>query len=55
VTPITNNMKVIAVENNVSLVSVTETIQPVGVTFQVWMNAQYLQLENALNAKALGR
>ncbi len=55
VTPITSQMKVIAAENNVTIVGVTETIQPPGVSFQVWMDAQYLQLENALNAKALGQ
>ncbi|MFZ0699897.1 MAG: zinc ABC transporter substrate-binding protein [Thermoplasmata archaeon] len=55
VTPITSQMKVIAAQNNVTVVGVTETIQPPGVTFQVWMESQYLQLENALNAKALGQ
>jgi zinc/manganese transport system substrate-binding protein len=55
VTPLTSNMKTIAVENNVTVVGVTETIQPPGTSFEVWMNAQYLQLENALNAKALSQ
>jgi len=55
VTPITSQMKTLAAENNVTIVGVTETIQPPGVSFQVWMEAQYLQLENALNAKALGQ
>jgi zinc/manganese transport system substrate-binding protein len=55
VTPITSNMKAIAAENNVTVVGVTETIQPPDVPFQVWMNAEYLQLENALNSKALGQ
>ncbi|HYK92779.1 MAG TPA: zinc ABC transporter substrate-binding protein [Thermoplasmata archaeon] len=54
VTPITSSMKAIAAANNVSVVGVTETIQPSDVTFQVWMNAEYLSLQNALNANALG-
>jgi zinc/manganese transport system substrate-binding protein len=55
VTPITTNMKAIAADNNVTIVGVTETIQPPGVTFQTWMFAEYLQLQNALNANALGQ
>jgi zinc/manganese transport system substrate-binding protein len=55
VTPITSNMKVIAAENNVTIVGITETIQPPDETFQFWMGAEYQALENALNAKALGQ
>jgi zinc/manganese transport system substrate-binding protein len=55
VTPITSQMKAIAAANNVTIVGVTETIQPPGVTFQVWMYAQYLQLYNALNSDVLGQ
>jgi zinc/manganese transport system substrate-binding protein len=55
VTPITTNLKSIAAENNVTIVGVTETIQPPGVSFQTWMFAEYLQLQNALNANALGQ
>ncbi len=55
VTPLTTQMKQIAVENNVTIVGVTETIQPPNVPFQVWMNGQLLQLQNALNANALGQ
>jgi zinc/manganese transport system substrate-binding protein len=54
VTPITTEMKSIAAAHNVSLVGVTETIQPPGVEFQTWMLGEYLALYNALNAKALG-
>jgi zinc/manganese transport system substrate-binding protein len=53
VTPITSNMKSVAASNNVTIVGVTETIQPQDVTFQVWMNSEYLALQNALNANAL--
>ena len=55
VTPLTQHMKQIAVENNVSIVGVTETIQPPNVPFQVWMNGELLQLQNALNANVLGQ
>jgi zinc/manganese transport system substrate-binding protein len=55
VSPITTQMEQIAVQYNVTVVAVTETIQPPDVTFQVWMNAELLNLQNALNAKALGQ
>lgn len=54
VTPLTQQMKQVAAEHNVTVVGVTETIQPSDVTFQVWMNAELLSLQNALNANALG-
>jgi zinc/manganese transport system substrate-binding protein len=54
VTPITTSMKTLAAANNVTIVGFTETIQPPGVSFQVWMNAEYLELQNALNADTLG-
>ena len=55
VTPLTTQMKQIAVEHNVTIVGVTETIQPPDVSFQTWMNGELLQLQNALNANALGQ
>ncbi|MCI4358305.1 MAG: zinc ABC transporter substrate-binding protein [Thermoplasmata archaeon] len=55
VTPITIQLKAIAAAHNVTIVGVTETIQPPGVDFQTWMDAEYLQLYNALNANALGK
>ena len=55
VTPLTDNMKKIAAEENIPIIGITETIQPPDATFQEWMNAQLLQLQNALNAKALGK
>jgi zinc/manganese transport system substrate-binding protein len=54
-TPITGQMKAIAAANNVTVIGITETIQPSDYTFQAWMGAEYLELENALNANALGR
>jgi zinc/manganese transport system substrate-binding protein len=55
VTPLTSSIKTIAAENNIPIVGVTETIQPPDTSFQVWMNAELLQLQNALNAEALGK
>lgn len=55
VTPLTTQMKQIAVEHNITIVGVTETIQPPDVPFQTWMNGELLQLQNALNANALGQ
>jgi zinc/manganese transport system substrate-binding protein len=55
VTPITTNMKAIAAAHNVTIVGVTETIQPPGVSFQTWMNAEYLALQNGLNSNTLGQ
>ncbi len=54
VTPITTQMKQIAIEHNVTVIGVTETIQPPDVSFETWMNAELLSLQNALNANALG-
>jgi zinc/manganese transport system substrate-binding protein len=55
VTPLTDNMKKLAAEANIPTIGITETIQPPDATFQEWMNAQLLTLQNALNAKALGK
>lgn len=54
VTPLTTQMKQIAIEHNVTVVGVTETIQPQDVPYEVWMNGELLNLQNALNANALG-
>ena len=54
VTPLTQSIKALAAQNNIPLVGVTETIQPSDVSFQVWMNAELLAIQNALNAQALG-
>ncbi len=55
VTPLTESIKAQAAKQGIPIVGVTETIQPPDVTFQVWMNAECLALQNALNAKALGQ
>jgi zinc/manganese transport system substrate-binding protein len=55
VTPLTDSIKKLAADNNIPVVGVTETVQPPDTTFQDWMNAQLISLENALNANALGQ
>jgi zinc/manganese transport system substrate-binding protein len=55
VTPLTESIKALAASKGIPIVAVTETIQPPDVSFQVWMNGELLQLQNALNAKALGQ
>jgi zinc/manganese transport system substrate-binding protein len=55
VTPITENMKKLAADNGIPVIGVTETIQPPDTSFQDWMNAELITLQNALNAKTLGQ
>jgi len=55
VTPLTQSIKALAAQHNVPIVGVTETIQPPDVSFQVWMEAELISLQNALNAQALGQ
>ncbi|MGA3197974.1 MAG: zinc ABC transporter substrate-binding protein [Halobacteriota archaeon] len=55
VTPLTQSTKALASQHNIPIVPVTETIQPPDVSFQVWMNAQLIILQNALNQQALGK
>jgi zinc/manganese transport system substrate-binding protein len=52
VTPLTQSVKVLASQHNIPIVAMTETIQPPDVSFQVWMNAQLIVLQNALNQQA---
>jgi zinc/manganese transport system substrate-binding protein len=54
VTPLTQSIKALAASKGIPIVAVTETIQPSDVSFQVWMNAELIALQNALNAQALG-
>jgi zinc/manganese transport system substrate-binding protein len=54
VTPLTNTIKKLAADQNIPIVGVTETIQPPDTSFQVWMNSELINLENALNATKLG-
>jgi zinc/manganese transport system substrate-binding protein len=55
VTPLTQSIKALASQNNIPIVPMTETIQPPDVSFQVWMNAQLIVLQNALNQETLGK
>jgi len=55
VTPLTTSIKQLAAQQNVPVIGITETIQPPDTTFQVWMNAELINLENALNANKLGQ
>jgi len=55
VTPVTDNMKKFAADNGIPVIGVTETIQPPDLSFQDWMNAQLVELQNALNSKTLGQ
>lgn len=55
ITPTTSQLKLEATQNLIPVVGVTETIQPPDVSFQTWMNAELLQIQNALNANALGK
>ncbi|HEV2403755.1 MAG TPA: zinc ABC transporter substrate-binding protein [Candidatus Saccharimonadales bacterium] len=55
VTLLTNSIKQLAAQQNIPIVGVTETIQPPDASFEVWMNAELIDLQNAFNAQALGR
>ena len=55
VTPLTESIKALAAQQGIPIVGVTETIQPPDVSFQDWMNAELITLQNALNAQALGK
>ena len=55
VTPLTESMKKLAADQGIPVVGITETIQPPDTSFQDWMNAELINLENALNAQTLGQ
>jgi zinc/manganese transport system substrate-binding protein len=55
VTPLTENIKKLAADQGIPVIGVTETIQPPDATFEEWMNAEIIELQNALNAKTLGQ
>ena len=55
VTPLTQNTKSLAAQNQIPIIGVTETIQPPTATFQAWMQGEVYGLTNALNAQALGQ
>jgi len=49
VTQSTDNIKSLATQNKIPIVGVTETLQPVNVSFQQWMTAELTNLQTALN------
>jgi len=55
VTPLTESIKKLAADQGIPVIGVTETIQPPDVSFEDWMNAELIGLQNALNAKTLGQ
>lgn len=55
VTPLTDTMKKLAADEDIPVIGVTETIQPPDASFEEWMNAQIISLQNALNATTLGQ
>ncbi len=55
VTPLTQSIKALAAQNQIPTIGVTETIQPPDVPFQIWMGAELISLQDALNAQALGQ
>lgn len=54
VTPLTQTIQAEAFAHRIQIVGVTETIQPTDVRFQDWMNAELIDLQNALNTRAPG-
>jgi zinc/manganese transport system substrate-binding protein len=55
VTPLTDSIKALAAQYQIPTVGVTETIQPPNTAFQVWMGAELIALQDALNAQALSQ
>jgi zinc/manganese transport system substrate-binding protein len=50
-----NRIRQLAEQQNIPIVGVSETLQPVDASFQDWQLAQLLTLQNALNANALAQ
>lgn len=54
VTPLTQSLLALAAKNEIPYIRISETIQPPNYTFQAWMQGEVMELQNALNAAALG-
>jgi len=54
ITPQTQNIEALAKQQGIPVVGITETLQPLNDSFQAWMNAELLSIQNALNSKVLG-
>jgi zinc/manganese transport system substrate-binding protein len=52
ITPLTQQMKQIAMQHNVTVVGVTEIIEPPNASYQTWMTSELSSLRDALNASS---
>jgi zinc/manganese transport system substrate-binding protein len=52
-TDVTNTIRQLADQQNIPIVGVSETLQPIDATFQDWQLAELITLQNALNSSAL--
>jgi len=52
VTPLTDNVKKIATDQGIPIVGVTETLHPLGASFQDWMGAEITDLQKALGGSS---
>lgn len=55
VTPLTQTLLALAARNEIPYIRISETIQPPNYTFQAWMQGEIGELQDALNAEALGQ
>ena len=55
VTPLTQSLLALASKNEIPYIRISETVQPPNFTFQAWMQGEVGELQNALNAVALGK
>ena len=55
VMPITQTIKAEAAQYQIPIADVSETVQPPTLSFQVWQQGEVAQLQNCLNAEALGQ
>ena len=54
VSPVTQQLKTVASQNQVPITDVSETVQPATLTFQAWQQGEVAGLQNCLNSVALG-
>jgi len=55
ITPLTQSLLALAAQKEIPYIRISETIQPPNFTFQAWMQGEAGELQNALNAAALGQ
>jgi zinc/manganese transport system substrate-binding protein len=55
VTPLTQSLIALAAKNEIPYIRISETVQPSNYAFQAWMQGEVGELQNALNAAALGK